>query len=97
MSRGKRTPRQIITRETILFIALLLFGVVGLPILIYVVGQAVFGSYEGNGMAVFFDEHIQRLAHGDPATWFLALSPFLCISILRLMFSGWRRVARAAS
>lgn len=97
MTRGKRTPRKIITRETILFVALLLFGVAGLPLLIYVVGQAVFGSYEGNGMAGFFDEHIQRLAHGDPATWFLAVSPYLGISILRLMFSGWRRVARTSN
>lgn len=90
MTRKTRTATQAFTRELILFFGFLLFGILVLPVLVYLVGQFVFGAYEGAGLGEFFSAVLGRLVAFDSYAWFLALSPYLCISILRLMTRGWR-------
>ena len=46
--------RRAIRKEAALLVGLLFFGIVLMPIAIYVTGQAIFGTYGGHGYADFF-------------------------------------------
>jgi len=78
-TRSRRTVR----REVFLNGGLLLFGVLLLPLAVYLVGQVVFGQYEGDGIGEFFMSLLGRLSGGDFAAWFLVLSPLLIVLVLR--------------
>lgn len=73
---------------------LLLAGVVLLPFAVYLVGQVIFGAYGGDGMVGFVADFWARLLRFEAAAWFLSLSPLLGVSVLRLIFIGWRETAR---
>jgi len=90
-----RDVKAILRRETALFVGLLFAGFVLLPILIYVVGDAVFGSYGGAGFSHFFAALSDKIRHGDLVAWFLVLSPYIGIQCLRLVVFGWHAVERA--
>jgi hypothetical protein len=88
------TPvRSKLTRELAWLIALLLVGIVLLPVAIWVVGGTVFGAYEGGAFMDFFAALAGRLTAGDGAAWFLVLSPYLAIGAMRLTAYGWRLAA----
>ncbi len=91
----KQALRRIATREIGLLTALLLLGLVVLPIAIYKVGQLVFGAYAGHGFADFYGDISSRLRSGDFYAWFLMLSPWLGVQALRLMAYAWRKSAPA--
>ena len=97
MTQTDKPVRRRLLRELAGFAALLLFGLVLLPVAVYGVGQFVFGAYEGDGFGGFYEGIVGRLAGGEPAAWFLALSPFLGIVLLRLIVWAWRRTARLAA
>lgn len=82
--------RQKITRETALFVGLFFAGFVLLPIAIWLVGDALFGDYGGGGYTGFFSQLSAKIREGDTVAWFLVLSPYLGVSLLRLMAWGWR-------
>ena len=82
-------------RETALFTGLLFFGFVLMPIGIFLVGSKVFGEYGGNGYGYFFSGISGRIRSGDGAAWFLVLSPYLGVQLLRLMLLAWRTVGKA--
>jgi hypothetical protein len=86
--------RQRATKEVALFAGLLLIGLVVIPIIIYKVGQTVFGTYGGVGFADFFGTLNGKIRDGDTVAWFLALSPYLGWQCLRLMAFGWRLAGR---
>tara|TARA_R110000782_G_scaffold58236_22_gene121891 strand:- start:615 stop:920 length:306 start_codon:yes stop_codon:yes gene_type:complete len=86
--------RKTITRELALFTGFLFFGLVVLPILIYQVGQSIFGTYGGAGFGDFFDALSGKIRNGDLAAWFLILSPYLGWQILRLFMLGWRAIGQ---
>lgn len=69
---------------------LLFFGLVLMPIAIYVVGGAIFGDYGGHGYSDFYKTLSGKLRHGDGVAWFLVLSPYLVWQIVRLMAFAWR-------
>ena len=77
-------------RELALFAGLLFVGFVLMPILIYEVGQIVFGEYGGAGYSEFFGSLSGRIRSGDPVAWFLVLSPWLGWQCLRLTGLAWR-------
>ena len=81
-------------KEAALFAGLLFFGLVILPIAIWFVGQAVFGTYGGMGYGDFFGSLSGRIRDGDLVAWFLVLSPWLVWQIARLMAFGWRSAAK---
>ncbi len=88
------TPvRTRLIREFAWLVALLLLGIGLLPFAIWIVGRTVFGDYEGGTFMDFVGMLAGRLGAGDLTAWFLVLSPYLAISILRLTASGWRLVA----
>ncbi len=78
-------------RESALLLMLLLFGLVLMPIAIYVVGRNLFGTYGGAGYGEFFNILSGKVRSGDRVAWFLILSPYLALQTLRLTLYGWRR------
>ena len=85
---------RILKKEALLFLVLLFFGLVILPIAIWFVGSAVFGEYGGSGYADFFGTLSAKIRAGDGVAWFLVLSPWLAWQIVRLALFGWRSTRR---
>lgn len=81
-----------ILKETAVIGGLVLAGLVALPILIYVVGQAVFGEYGGTGFPDFYVRLHEELRSGEPAAVFLLLSPPILWLLLRLAIWLFRRL-----
>lgn len=78
--------------ELVLAITLLAFGLVGLPISIYWVGQIVIGGYESDaGMTGLIEAVWDGLGSGSLPAWFLVLSPYIIIQLLRLALAVVRR------
>ncbi len=71
--------KELIVLGFFLFLSLLV-----LPIIIYVVGELVFGKYEGNGYMDFLIKLIERLSSGNFVTWILILSPYIGWQIMRI-------------
>jgi len=64
------------------------------PIIIYQVGQSVFGTYVGAGFTDFFGTLSGKIRNGDIVAWFLILSPYLGWQCLRLVVYGWGLAGR---
>jgi len=82
--------RKHATKEAALFAGLLFIGLVVVPIIIYKVGQTVFGTYGGVGFVDFFGTLNAKIRDGDTVAWFLVLSPYLGWQCLRLMAFFWK-------
>ena len=82
---ARSTPRN----EAVLFFALLAFGALVLPALIYLVGNAIFGEYGGSGVGAFYGALRDNLLGGNLAAWFVILSPYLIWQLLRLTFAAF--------
>ncbi len=93
MDGTQRTLKQRARRDAGLFVGLLFVGIIIMPIAIYFVGAAIFGSYGGEGFGDFFGTLGVKIRGGDRVAWFLVLSPYLALLVLRLMVWGWRRTA----
>jgi len=91
------TPRirQLAAKELALLAVLLFLGLVVMPLIIYNVGQAVFGTYGGLGYSDFFGTLSAKVRTGDAVAWFLILSPYLGWQCLRLMILAWRHSGSA--
>ena len=94
VTEHSNSVRRIIVREASLLLGFFFVGLVLLPIAIYVVGQAIFGDYGGGSYGRFFSELSGRVRAGDPAAWFLVLSPYLGWQTLRLIGLAWRVAGR---
>lgn len=81
-------------KELALLAAMLFFGIVILPIAIWFVGNVVFGSYGGAGYGDFFSTLSSKLRAGEWVAWFLVLSPWLALQVVRLAALGWRSVGK---
>lgn len=88
--------KQLIRKEIGLLVGLLFFGLVLMPVGIFLIGQSLFGSYGGNGFAEFFGTISEKIRTGDRVAWFLVLAPYLVWQCLRLMAIAWRRLGRTA-
>lgn len=90
MPTAPSSLRQRITRETAVLVGLLFAGFVILPIAVWLVGDALFGDYGGAGYKGYFSLLSGKIRAGDGVAWFLILSPYLGVSVIRLMAWGWR-------
>lgn len=81
---------KILKKEAALLFGLLFFGLAILPVAIWFVGDAVFGTYGGSGYSEFFGDLSSKIREGDLVAWFLVLSPWLVWQCIRLMALGWR-------
>lgn len=79
-----------VLKEALLALGLFAFGLIGLPILIYVVGQRLIGEYEA-GLMGFYDAIGDALLSGNGYAWVMVLSPYLGIMLLRLAYRLRRR------
>ncbi len=78
-----------IVNELALFAGFLFCGFLLLPLAVYFVGGFVFGDYEG-GYGDFFGQLSSGLISGHWPTWFLVLSPYLLLQIIRLSLVALR-------
>jgi hypothetical protein len=88
--------RKNIRKEIGLLAGLLFFGLVLMPIAVYLVGQSIFGAYGGQGYGDFFGTLSEKIRAGDKVAWFLVLSPYLIWQCLRLTVRAWRFSGRMA-
>lgn len=85
--------RRRLKQEVVFHVGLLLFGMLLLPLAVYLVGQLVFGRYEGDGYGGFYSALLGGLVGGDFVAWFLVLSPLLLVLVLRGIARAWRASA----
>ena len=85
-------PLRAIKFEAALLLGTLLFGLLLLPAAIYVVGSAYFGESGEGGFKTFFAALHADIRSMDAATWFLVLSPYLGIQVLRAALIAFRRL-----
>jgi hypothetical protein len=90
VSTALQSIKQSAVRESALFVGLLFVGFVLMPVVIYLVGQDVFGAYGGNGYGDFFGTLSEKVRHGDSVAWFLILSPYLGWQCVRMSAFAWR-------
>ena len=96
MSTKPSALRQKVRKEVGLLAGLLFFGLVLMPVGIFLTGQAVFGSYGGHGYMDFFGTISEKIRSGDRVAWFLVLAPYLIWQSFRLMAAAWRRLGPTA-
>ena len=94
LSNTQNPVFRIIRKETAIFLALLVVGLLVLPICIWFTGKLVFGAYGGTGYSEFFGTLNARIRSFDPIAWFLVLSPWLVCQVVRLMLLGWRAAGK---
>lgn len=84
---GPPVARNSRKRELIYAASGLGTGLIVLPALIYIVGVLLLGPYAGGqSLGAFYGAFYGNLAHGVARTWFVALSPYLAICVVRLSF-----------
>jgi hypothetical protein len=79
-------------KELALLGSLLAFGLLFLPLVVYLVGVEVVGPYEGEGGAFgLLGSILAALARGSWAAWVLTLSPYIIVQLARLAVRAMRR------
>jgi len=96
LSENSPILKRSIRKEAVLLLALLFFGLVIMPILIFWIGQLMFGAYGGQGYSDFFGTLTQKIRGGDTVAWFLILSPYLVWQCVRLTALAWRVSGKTA-
>lgn len=77
--------------EAAIALALLSFGVLVLPLAVYLVGVQVVGPYsEGEGMLDLATDVWTALGRREIAAWILVLAPYLVVQLARLTRLIWR-------
>lgn len=96
VSIQKNAIKQKVMNELALALMLVFAGMVLLPLAIYFTGQSVFGAYGGAGFSDFYGNLSGELRAGRPVVWFLVLSPYLILMLLRFTVWAFLRARRAA-
>lgn len=94
VSIADSSVKKMLTREAALFLGLLFFGLILMPMAIYLVGQGIFGAYGGHGYGDFFGNLSAKIRAGELVAWFLVLSPYLAWQTLRVTILSWRYVRK---
>jgi len=94
-----RVPPRL-RRELILLATLLLFGLIGMPLLIWMAGNRWLGPYshEQNlhaGPLALLQDYLLGLLHGSAVFWAVALGPAVLLLLLRLFVSAVRALPSA--
>jgi hypothetical protein len=89
-----------VRRELIVFGALLLFGLIGVPLLVWVGGDRVLGPYthEQNlhaGPLALLQDFLLGLLHGSAVFWGVALGPAALVLLVRLFIALVRAMPSA--
>jgi hypothetical protein len=97
MAESIETLKKSAVRELAIFLSLLFFGLLLLPLAIYFVGKTVFGEYGGTGIGAFYGVLLSAVRKSDPVVLFLVLSPYLIWQLTRLTSWGFRQTAQRRS
>ena len=95
MSVENKQIKQKIINELALALSLMFAGLVLLPLAIYLTGQSVFGEYGGAGFSDFYRHLSGEVRGGRSVVWFLVLSPYLIVILLRLTIWAFLRARQA--
>jgi len=94
---SQSTPKKLAAKEFTVFVGLLFVGFVLMPLVIYWIGQNIFGNYGGNGYGDFFGTLSAKIRHGEIVAWLFVLSPYLAWQAFRLTLFAWRRASKPTS
>ncbi len=61
-------------------------GLLLLPVLIFIVGRRTFGPYAGGEAGDLVNNFFLGLGQGVPACWVVAVGPWVCLLLLRILF-----------
>jgi len=86
--------KNAVAKEASWLAGLLFAGLAILPLGVYLVGKAVFGEYGAGTLADFYADLLGKFMGGEPAVWFLLLSPYLLWQFCRLTIWAFRRAGR---
>ena len=92
------SPR--LRRELIIYGALLLFGLLGVPLLVWVVGNRWLGPYTHQqnlhaGPLALLQDFLAGLLHGSAVFWVVALGPAALVLLVRLFITLVRAMPSA--
>ena len=94
MSANPASLKRTVTKESAIFLCLLFFGLLILPLAVYLVGESVFGEYSGSGFAGFYGTLHRSIRDGEPAVLYLVFSPYVIWQLTRLSIWGFRQTWR---
>ncbi len=94
MPVNSESVKKTVIRELATFLCLVLFGLLILPLAIYMVGKSVFGEFGGTGFSGFNLTLHAAIRDGEPAVLFLVLAPYLIWQLSRLTVWGFRQAGR---
>lgn len=86
---GSHATRELVTELVTLAVSLAI-GVVVMPCLIFLVGEAKLGDYVRGGLFTFWRDFLLGLAHGSQAFWFVAIAPYLLVWLVRAGRRLWQ-------
>jgi hypothetical protein len=79
-------------KELAYLVPALVVGALLEPVLVFLVGQALFGDYaEGAGLGTFFGNFWKDLLAADPVPWTMLFAPYLLVIWMRLVTYLFRR------
>ena len=94
MPVNSESLKKTLIRELATFLCLVLFGLLILPLAIYMVGNFVFGEFGGTGYSSFNITLHAAIRDGEPAALFLVLAPYLIWQLSRLTVWSFRQTGR---
>lgn len=82
--------------ESAVVVAALLAGVALMPVLIFYVGAAALGRYEGASLHALYASLFAGMQEGSIASWLVFLGPYLLYLLFRGLRVWWRAGSGAA-
>lgn len=89
-------PKQPWIVELIAACAALAVGAALMPVLIFYVGLATLGRYEGASLGALFSSVFGGLKEPSLAAWLVVLGPYLLYLLFRALKAWWRAGAEPA-
>ena len=92
---ARRNPTNLLltlNREARVLLGALIFGAVGLPLLVWLSGRTLLGPYANGGMFAILGDFFTLLYAGSFSAWILLLAPYALLSALRLTAWGVRQL-----
>jgi hypothetical protein len=78
--------RPHVIRELLIGGGALLVGLLGAPLLIFLVGRSALGGYAHGGAGRLLADFFTGLGHGAPVFWVVALGPYVMTLLVRLVY-----------
>lgn len=77
--------------------ALVLFGLLLLPAVIYLGGMLMLGGFEGASLLGQYGSLYRGLVHASPAAWLVVLGPAMLLLLWHGLVAWWRRAGDLAA